>query len=72
MSKQLSITQALPLLKYSRLSAYRHIKSGEIKATKSFLDGRAAWLINCDDLMFFIAKREEKNSKRLRVKNQRA
>lgn len=64
MQAQLSITQALPQLKRTRLIAYKNIKNGKLPATLTIIDGRAAYLINQDDLSKFIAERDSKKNKR--------
>jgi hypothetical protein len=63
MQAQLSITQALPQLKRTRLIAYKNIKSGKLPATLTIIDGRAAYLINQDDLSKFIAERDSKQNR---------
>lgn len=55
---QYTITEALPILDNTRLTAYKHIKSGKLPATLTIIDGRAAYVINQDDLSNFIAKRD--------------
>jgi predicted DNA-binding transcriptional regulator AlpA len=57
MQKTHTLTQALPLLGLTRCSAYIHIKSGKLPATKSIVDGRAAWLIAQADLDAFLKSR---------------
>ena len=59
---QITVPQAMSALNVTRLTVYNQIKNRKLRAEKTFISGRAAWLINKNDIDALITKQQNQRT----------